>query len=80
MDRMQNAGALYNRPEALRLSGAQERLQDLAGVRQLLAGGDVLPVDAVARVRARFPAPRLVNGYGPTENATFTCRYGCAAR
>ena len=28
-----------------------ERLEDLAGVRQLLAGGDVLPVDAVARVR-----------------------------
>ena len=51
----------------------QERLEDLAGVRQLLAGGDVLPVDAVARVRRRFPALRLINGYGPTENTTFTC-------
>jgi len=51
----------------------QERLEELAGVRQLLAGGDVLPVDAVARVRERFPALRLINGYGPTENTTFTC-------
>ncbi|HEX2081841.1 MAG TPA: amino acid adenylation domain-containing protein, partial [Longimicrobium sp.] len=50
-----------------------ERLDDLAGVRQLLAGGDVLPVHAVARVRERFPACRLINGYGPTENTTFTC-------
>ena len=52
---------------------ARDRLEDLAGVRQLLTGGDVVPVDAVARVRARFPALRLVNGYGPTENTTFTC-------
>ncbi|HYR08117.1 MAG TPA: amino acid adenylation domain-containing protein, partial [Longimicrobium sp.] len=52
-----------------------ERLEDLAGVRQLLAGGDVLPVDAVNRLRARFPACRLINGYGPTENTTFTCCY-----
>jgi amino acid adenylation domain-containing protein len=51
----------------------EERLDDLAGVRQLLAGGDVLPVDAVRRVRARFPGLRLINGYGPTENTTFTC-------
>jgi acyl-CoA synthetase (AMP-forming)/AMP-acid ligase II/acyl carrier protein len=52
---------------------ARERLDDLAGVRQLLAGGDVLPPDAVRAVRERFPAMRLVNGYGPTENTTFTC-------
>ncbi|HEX2211317.1 MAG TPA: amino acid adenylation domain-containing protein, partial [Longimicrobium sp.] len=50
-----------------------ERLDDLRGVRQLLAGGDVLPVDAVRRVRERFPSLRLINGYGPTENTTFTC-------
>jgi amino acid adenylation domain-containing protein/non-ribosomal peptide synthase protein (TIGR01720 family) len=50
-----------------------ERLEDLAGVRQLLAGGDVLPVAQVAAVRRRFPALRLINGYGPTENTTFTC-------
>ncbi|HEX6371118.1 MAG TPA: amino acid adenylation domain-containing protein [Longimicrobium sp.] len=51
----------------------QERLDDLRGVRQLLAGGDVLPVEQVRRVRERFPELRLINGYGPTENTTFTC-------
>ncbi|WBB80949.1 amino acid adenylation domain-containing protein [Micromonospora sp. WMMD882] len=45
----------------------------LAGVGQLLAGGDVLAAEAVRRaLRARGGAP-LVNGYGPTENTTFTC-------
>ena len=51
----------------------EQRLDDLRGVRQLLAGGDVLPVEAVRRVRERFPAMRIINGYGPTENTTFTC-------
>ncbi|HEU4557299.1 MAG TPA: non-ribosomal peptide synthase/polyketide synthase, partial [Longimicrobium sp.] len=51
----------------------EERLEDLRGVRQLLAGGDVLPPGAVRRVKERFPGCRLVNGYGPTENTTFTC-------
>ncbi|QSQ25383.1 amino acid adenylation domain-containing protein [Pyxidicoccus parkwayensis] len=43
----------------------------LASVRQVLAGGDVLSPSAV---RARLMQGRmLVNGYGPTENTTFTC-------
>ncbi|MFD7834763.1 amino acid adenylation domain-containing protein [Streptomyces sp. NPDC059761] len=47
-------------------------LEDLAGLRQLLAGGDVLSVDHVNRFVARHPSIRLINGYGPTENTTFT--------
>jgi aspartate racemase len=45
----------------------------LAGVRQVLAGGDVL---SVAHVQKLLDAKRdgvVVNGYGPTENTTFTC-------
>ncbi|HVH12960.1 MAG TPA: amino acid adenylation domain-containing protein, partial [Longimicrobium sp.] len=52
-----------------------QRLGDFRGVRQVLAGGDVLPVAAVRRLRERFPACRVINGYGPTENTTFTCCY-----
>ena len=42
------------------------------GVRQLLAGGDVLLARAVQRVLDELPGCRFVNGYGPTENTTFT--------
>src|SRR6185312_9988225 len=41
----------------------------------LLAGGDVLSVPSVNRALAELPGVQLVNGYGPTENTTFTCCY-----
>ncbi|WP_370640379.1 amino acid adenylation domain-containing protein, partial [Myxococcus sp. XM-1-1-1] len=48
----------------------QHQPEALAGVRQLLAGGDVLPA---TRVRERLASGQgLVNGYGPTEGTTFT--------
>lgn len=50
-------------------------LNDLKGVRQLLAGGDVLPLAQVERVIDELPETVLINGYGPTENTTFTSCY-----
>jgi len=50
-------------------------LDALAGVRQLLAGGDVLHPEHVKRVLLAHPQCQLINGYGPTENTTFTCCY-----
>ncbi|MFE4976936.1 amino acid adenylation domain-containing protein, partial [Kitasatospora sp. NPDC056651] len=53
---------------------AEERPTALAGVREVLAGGDVVPPAAVARVQAACPGTRVVIGYGPTETTTFaTC-------
>src|SRR5262249_5318388 len=43
----------------------------LAGVRQLLAGGDVLAPSVVTRALGHHPELRRVHGYGPTENPTF---------
>jgi amino acid adenylation domain-containing protein len=49
-------------------------LESLLGVRHLLAGGDVLSVPHVKKLLERMPAGHvLINGYGPTENTTFTC-------
>jgi amino acid adenylation domain-containing protein len=50
-------------------------LDAFAGVRQLLAGGDVLSVEHVKRVLLAHPQCQVINGYGPTENTTFTCCY-----
>nr|WP_227027201.1 non-ribosomal peptide synthetase [Corallococcus soli] len=50
--------------------------QDLARVRRVLAGGDVLPVTAVREHLARIPEGAvLINGYGPTENTTFSATH-----
>ncbi|QSQ26356.1 amino acid adenylation domain-containing protein [Pyxidicoccus parkwayensis] len=48
----------------------------LARVRQVLAGGDVLPVQRVREHLARLsPNAVLINGYGPTENTTFSATH-----
>ncbi len=43
-----------------------------AGLRCLIAGGDVLNPALVRRVLASGSPQRLLNGYGPTENTTFS--------
>ncbi|AFY93866.1 non-ribosomal peptide synthetase [Chamaesiphon minutus] len=50
-----------------------ERIEDLRPLRQLIAGGDVLSVPHVQKVLSMLPNCQLINGYGPTENTTFTC-------
>ncbi|NQZ12828.1 MAG: amino acid adenylation domain-containing protein, partial [Algicola sp.] len=44
-------------------------------LKQLLAGGDVLDPDAIKRVQSALPLLTLINGYGPTENTTFSTTY-----
>ena len=51
------------------------QLDSLRGVRQLLAGGEALSVAHVRRMLEVIGSGRLINGYGPTENTTFTCCY-----
>ena len=55
------------------------QIESLRGVRQLLAGGDTLSVPHVRRMLEVIGSGRLINGYGPTENTTFTCCYVMSA-
>ncbi|MDX7950261.1 non-ribosomal peptide synthetase [Lichenihabitans sp. Uapishka_5] len=51
------------------------RIEGLKPLKCILAGGDVLSARHVARAYAGLPDCGIVNGYGPTENTTFTCCY-----
>ncbi len=53
--------------------------RQLAGLRELITGGEALSVDHVRRMRHVAPDTRLSNGYGPTECTTFTCTYAIPA-
>jgi aspartate racemase len=52
---------------------AEERPEGLRTLRQLLAGGDVLSSRHARLFLEHAPGTSLINGYGPTENTTFTC-------
>jgi amino acid adenylation domain-containing protein len=45
------------------------------GLRIMVTGGDVASPGHVRRFLQAYPACRLVNGYGPTENTTFSTTY-----
>ncbi|CBL45096.1 Non-ribosomal peptide synthetase modules and related proteins [gamma proteobacterium HdN1] len=53
----------------------QFHLEELRTLKQLLAGGDVLSPALVRKALTGIPGLVLINGYGPTENTTFTCCY-----
>ena len=53
----------------------EQRPSMLAGVPQVITGGEVLSVRHVQRALELWPGVRLVNGYGPTEGTTFTCAH-----
>jgi len=58
---------------------ADAELEKLSGLKQLLAGGDVLSPAHVEQVARELNHCQLINGYGPTENTTFTCCYSVKA-
>ena len=52
---------------------ADKFIDVLSSLRVLLAGGDVLNPKYINKVIETVPNIHLINGYGPTENTTFTC-------
>ncbi len=53
----------------------EEMPEALRPLRQLLTGGDVLSPPHIRKALDCLPGCRIINGYGPTENATFTTTY-----
>ncbi|NMP07835.1 non-ribosomal peptide synthetase [Paenibacillus polymyxa] len=51
---------------------SQQDLELFEGIQELLVGGDVLSVPHINRVLKAHPNLRIINGYGPTENTTFS--------
>lgn len=54
---------------------AKSRPKAFAGLRWIVTGGEVVPYDSVARMLDMHPGLIITNGYGPTENTTFTTTY-----
>jgi tyrocidine synthetase III len=45
------------------------------GLRTIVAGGDKLSVHHINTLKKTYPEIRIINGYGPTENTTFSLTY-----
>lgn len=49
-----------------------ENIGSMAGMEQLLTGGERESMPHIRRFKARCPSVTLIHGYGPTENTTFS--------
>jgi tyrocidine synthetase-3 len=52
-----------------------EDIAMFSGLRNLLVGGDVLSPLHINQLRERFVGLNVINGYGPTENTTFSTTF-----
>ncbi|UCH92334.1 MAG: amino acid adenylation domain-containing protein [Candidatus Aminicenantes bacterium] len=50
----------------------EEDVEIFSGLRHFLVGGDVLSPRHINMLKKRFPGLKVTNGYGPTENTTFS--------
>jgi len=53
----------------------QEDIEIFKGLNNLLVGGDVLSPTHIRRLKETYPGLNVINGYGPTENTTFSTTY-----
>ncbi len=54
---------------------AESRTDIFRKLKYLLSGGDVLSAPHINKVRKDNPNLKIINGYGPTENTTFSTTY-----
>ncbi|EPY09154.1 non-ribosomal peptide synthase, pvdj(2) [Paenibacillus alvei TS-15] len=53
----------------------EENVNMFAGLRSLIVGGEALSAKLINRLRLAHPSLTILNGYGPTENTTFSTSY-----
>ncbi|MCX6584304.1 MAG: AMP-binding protein, partial [Candidatus Aminicenantes bacterium] len=53
----------------------QTDIEIFEGLKNLLVGGDVLSPTHIGRLRSRYTRLKIINGYGPTENTTFSTTF-----
>jgi amino acid adenylation domain-containing protein len=56
-----------------------ENIEIFEGLQTLLTGGDKISPQHIKKLRGRYPQMRIVNGYGPTENTTFSIAHNIKA-
>ena len=49
--------------------------ESLKSLKWLVVGGEALSIEHIRQALRQLPRTKLVNGYGPTENTTFSCTY-----
>jgi amino acid adenylation domain-containing protein len=54
---------------------SEVRTDIFSKLKYLLVGGDILSVPHINKVRKDNPRLKVINGYGPTENTTFSTTY-----
>nr|WP_281392643.1 non-ribosomal peptide synthetase/type I polyketide synthase [Chitinophaga varians] len=52
-----------------------EDITVLEGLRTIIAGGEKLSATHINLIREYYPGLKIINGYGPTENTTFSLTY-----
>lgn len=51
----------------------RNRINIFSNLNVVLSGGDIINPDAIHHLIKTYPHLTFINGYGPTENTTFTC-------
>jgi amino acid adenylation domain-containing protein len=46
---------------------------DAKTLSQIIVGGDIVSPISINKCQTKLPNAKIINGYGPTENTTFTC-------
>ncbi|MBW8684663.1 non-ribosomal peptide synthetase [Chitinophaga rhizophila] len=57
----------------------EEDISIFEGLTTVMAGGERLSPAHIMRLRQAYPGLEIINGYGPTENTTFSLTYGLEA-